>query len=297
MNMTRRQKALMLIGLVITLVVVAGVFLWMKQQKLIVKQTGSSEGVLLQQQEPAAPNSQLPSGDALSFDNLPDTQVIKNHTDDVYTYDFAYKRKVFGHIELNGNWFVEHFLSYDNGDNYFGFSLDGSGTAGKEYWGPSILYRSNEGQGSLVKVVDFSQDAAIANGKEVVPNSWNADYFITDLSDDENSLVYCNFWTDTNRVFLKDISTGQVKEFPVGADLADFGDATLSPDKKTIAFAGVKRAATDDGSTGKFIEADIYMIDVTSGTVDVYQTNKQAGSYELNGWNGAELDYGYANGE
>ncbi|MDD5084356.1 MAG: hypothetical protein PHT88_05520 [Candidatus Moranbacteria bacterium] len=229
------------------------------------------------------------------FNEVPDMKVMKRHVDDAYAYDFTYKGKTFGHVDLMGDWRVEHFLSYGNGSEYFGFSMSGSGIDNKYYWGPTMLYKANTAQGSLVKVVDFSLDAEKGNGDGIVSNSWGTDLFITDISEDEKQVVYCNYWTDNNKIFIKDIATGKIKEFSIDGGLYDFGDAMLSEDGKKIAFAGVKTA--DGTETSSFVEADLFLIDVATGNISLSQSNKTPGYYAVNGWQGNEVDYEYVTEE
>lgn len=237
----------------------------------------------------------IPEGETITFDDIVDVKVIKNHSkDDVFTYDFIYQDKLFGHITLTQNWFVQHFLSYNSGDELFGFSLSDTGMSGKYYWGPSIVYTANIASGSLEKLIDLSTSTSLTPNDAAPSNSLGSDVFVTDVSEDKTKVIYCNYWQDRNIITLKNLTSGDVREFEADASLTDFGDAMISTDETSIAFAGITRKHNEDGSDAGFVEAKLFTIDTATGAITTYQTNQKPGYYIINGWlEDNEVDYEY----
>lgn len=238
--------------------------------------------------ETASP--ELPDGFKVLFENVPGCGVIKNHIGERYSYDFFCKEKVLGYVNMMGNWRVEHFLSYEGGNEFFGFFKAGAGEGKKYYFGPAILYKMNTNKGTLEKFLDVS--SLIKPGDtQSLSSVWGSKYFITDISKDGTKAVYCNYFT-VNTIFVRDMVTGKTQEFKIDKDLYDFGDASFSDDATQIAFAGMKRNIVKSKDLG-FVEAELFVLDTASGRITPKETNKNPGMYSINGWDGQNISFEY----
>lgn len=233
---------------------------------------------------------ELPQGVRIPFQDMPDCGIIKGHEGIVYTYTFFCQETAFGSVAMTGDWHVTQFLSYQGGERLFGFFPDRSGENGKYYWGPSILYSVNIDKRLFGKLIDISFSEKL--GGEQANHSWGSNYFITDVSSDGGQVVYCNYFSK-NAIFIRNIRTGETKEFPVDASLYDFGDATFSNDGTKIAFAGIKGKTTDGNKSFIFAEAELFVLDIVTGKITTKETQKKFGMYGINGWDGDAIDFEY----
>jgi hypothetical protein len=279
------------IGAVLTLIIIAGGFgLWLWTRSHSVQKEANQS---VPDESAPTQNAQseviigLPSGVKIAFDNLPGCGVIKSHEEKQYTYNFFCQELVFGRAFFTGDWHVDHFLSYSGSEELFGLFPDRSGEKDKYYWGPSVLYRMNTEQKFLGKLIDLSFSGSL--GTEQATRSWGSNYFITDVSRDQSQVVYCNYFSK-NTLFIRNIRTGLTREYPVAADLYDFGDATFSDDGTKIAFAGL--SGKSKGKDGKitFGKATIFILDSNSGKITSYKTEQKSGMYSINGWRGDVVD-------
>lgn len=275
----------------------AGVLLWRFVPKQSSQEpTPSNEEVAPSQssdkttQEPEAVSVALPSGERVTFENISENCGVIKGKAERYTYDFFCDNKVFGHADMPGNWHIDHFLSYEGGDELFGFFPDRSGEEGKYYWGPSVLYKANTQKGTLEKFIDVSLWAR--SGETAPRSAWGSKYFITDVSSDQRFVVYANYF-DKNTFFVRDLTTKETRSYPVDQSLYDFGDASFSDDGKSIAFAGLSMKKDASGKPIAFLQASLFVLDLTSGKATVQETKKEPGMYSINGWNGNKVDFEY----
>lgn len=263
-----RYKKIVVSLLVVFLLIGIGVYAY---NSLYQNRTVSGPVVEVSDDQP----EQVPGSD-ITFEDVPDYKVVKTNTDSTDVFEFFYKDHSLGKVELGKGWYVDTFLSFENGDEFFGFSFDDPDTQSSNYGGPSILYLANGKTGAFEKWSSFP----------------STKFFVTDISDDENYMVYVNP-TLSKSVFLENTETGQVREFPVGANFSDFGDAVLSEDSTKIAFAATKVSQQPDSPITDFVESSINVIDVTTGQISTYQINHEPGTYSLDGWDGNKVEYEY----
>lgn len=291
-----RRSLMAIFGVLLVVGIGIGIWWWRSAQvqqdaspalqDVTIDQSPKEEAV----SDPEPAKIALPQGERVTFENVPvNCGVIKGKAER-YTYDFFCDDKVFGHMDMSGNWHIDHFLSYEGGDELFGFFPDRSGEEGKYYWGPSVLYKANTERGTLVKLLDVSLWAT--PGETAPRSAWGSKYFIMDVSSDQSLAIYGNYFAD-NALFTRNLSTGEVRKYPIDASLYDFGDASFSDDGKKVAFAGLKMKKDTSGKPIGFIEAEVFVLDLASGKITIQETKREPGMYSVNGWIGDKADFEY----